>query len=92
MTAGASSTGDALLQLDRDIFVFSPGDGRVTVSAFDPGYDQIDLSAFGIADFDDLASAILASDGQTTLDLGDGDMLELAGVLTGDLDDVDFVL
>ena len=98
MYGGAADTAD---ESSRDTFVFSPGDGAGVdiIKDFDtsngasadadPDSDQIDLTAFGIRDWEDLAANISVHDGNDIrIDLSDfgGGIIILEDV---DIDNLD---
>lgn len=79
-----------------DVFEFASGDGEDTINDFVIGSDQIDLSAFGLTDGN--SSGSIVSDelivnespwGDSTIDLGGGQLINVLGV-TG-LSDSDFI-
>ncbi len=68
----------------RDTIVFEPGDGRDRVTTFSPD-DVVDFTAFGFETLRDLVSTVDPRGGDTTLRLGDGDVLILEDVAARDL-------
>jgi Ca2+-binding RTX toxin-like protein len=74
-----------------DSFVFAPGTGGDVIGDFETGVDRIDLSAFGLADFEALQSALVENDGTTAISLGDGDFIVLNGVANAQLTAADFI-
>ena len=76
---------------DEDIFVFTAGHGNDTIGDFTDGEDLIDLSAFSLSGFDDLA---LSSDSRgVTINLSayGGGAILLEGVQIADLSAADFL-
>jgi len=84
--AGSNVDEDFFGQGGADIFIITPGSGRVQITQFDPtSGDSIDLSAFGFENFGELN--IIVTRGGTTLDLGNGDSIsfnQFGGTLTAD--------
>jgi Ca2+-binding RTX toxin-like protein len=75
-----------------DVIVFVPGDGADRIHSFDPGIDTVDLTAFGLADFDALAALVVdATEDDVTFDLGGGDSLEFDDLNLADLSGDDFL-
>jgi serralysin len=74
-----------------DTFVFAKGSQTDTILDFQNGTDKIDLSAFGFTSFADLAHAITSKGAFTTINLGNGDKIELAGIRAHQLDATDFL-
>ncbi|MBD3763984.1 MAG: fasciclin domain-containing protein [Rhodobacterales bacterium] len=77
---------------DADTFVFAAGDQADTILDFGRGADVIDLTAFGLADFDAVAALTTDTAKGALIDLGNGDSILLAGVDAADLTADDFVL
>ncbi|WP_075222501.1 calcium-binding protein [Acuticoccus yangtzensis] len=73
----------------NDLFVLATGHGFDTVLDFGDGADRLRLMDFGpdLASLDDLltAGAITEADGDTVIDLGNGDGFTLEGVALADL-------
>ena len=96
MYGGGSVDADGAISVQADIvtdvFVFSPRDGSGVdiIKDFDAENDQLDLSAFGITDVEELVGNISLHDGEARLDLGDygGGIILLEGIT--DLNDLDF--
>ena len=91
MYGGGSVGGDgaiaAAADAVTDVFVFSPRDGSGVDIIKDfvinaDGNDQLDLSAFGITDVEELVGNISLHDGEARLDLGDygGGIILLEGI------------
>ncbi|MGL4321948.1 MAG: fasciclin domain-containing protein [Paracoccaceae bacterium] len=74
-----------------DTFVFTKGSQTDRIFDFRNGTDKIDLRAFGITDFTDLAHAIHGQHGLTVIDLGNGDKIELVGIRVHQLESTDFL-
>jgi serralysin len=74
-----------------DTFVFAAGSQTDTILDFRNGIDKIDLSAFALAGFEALEHAIHGFRGLTTIDLGNGDKIELVGIRAHQLDATDFL-
>ena len=64
------------------------------ITDFEPGTDQIDLTAFGLEDEDALEDLLAPDDGSTILDLAvlDGPLVDIVGVDISDLSPDDFLL
>ncbi|MBO9446169.1 fasciclin domain-containing protein [Ruegeria sp. R14_0] len=76
----------------KDSFVFENGDGDDLILDFQVGKDKIDLSDYkGIAGFEDIQDDISGGFFRTTIDLGDGDSIVLAGVWPGQLTEDSFM-
>ena len=78
---------------EADTFVFINGTDEDTVTDFEDGIDQLDVSAF----FDNAADAVAAArqDGADTvidLDVGAGDQVRLTGVNVNQIDENDFIV
>ena len=74
-----------------DTFVFAGGHGDDVIYDFTDDEDRIDLSAFGLAGFDDLS--VSSDSGSVTIDLTahNGGSIELSGFEMANLDASDFV-
>ncbi|WP_425080816.1 fasciclin domain-containing protein [Ruegeria arenilitoris] len=76
----------------RDTFFFEEGDGEDTILDFEIGKDKIDLSGYdGIDSFEDIEDHIESGFFRTTIELGDGDSIDLLGVGNGQLSESDFI-
>ncbi|WP_282150968.1 fasciclin domain-containing protein [Ruegeria atlantica] len=76
----------------KDMFVIENGDGDDWIVDFRVGKDKIDLSGYeGIAGFEDIEDDISGGFFLTTIDLGDGDSIVLAGVGAGHLTEDSFI-
>ncbi len=75
-----------------DVFIFEQGTGFDTVRDFYPGDDLIDLTDFGLADFDAVVDASAQIDSDVVMTLGAGDQVTLLGVNLSDLESADFIL
>jgi Ca2+-binding RTX toxin-like protein len=88
---GGSGNDDLWGDAGVDSFVFSDG-GQDKIHDFEPGIDQIDVSAYGFAD----AAAVLASayqDGDDTfVDLGGGDIIKIDDIALAQLSEGDFIV
>jgi Ca2+-binding RTX toxin-like protein len=77
-----------------DFFVFYNGDGIDWIGDFSVGVEEADvivLHGTGFLDFTSLAPAFTDDGVDTTINLGGGDQVTLAGLLVGDLDQDDFI-
>jgi Ca2+-binding RTX toxin-like protein len=77
-----------------DYFVFYDGDGADWIGDFTAGVgseDVIELHGTGFLDFGNLSLAFSDNGVDTTINLGGGDQITLAGLIMGDLDQDDFV-
>ena len=74
-----------------DTFVFEQGGGHDLILFYRAGHDVIDLSDFGIADFETLEQSISGGWLQTEIDLGDSS-ITLFGTWAFQLDADDFIL
>jgi hypothetical protein len=73
-----------------DLVVVEKGTGRDVVYDFNPKYDTLDLSAFGLKGA--LAALFMTqSKNGVTIHLGGGDSIELLGVKRKDLSNDDFI-
>ena len=74
-----------------DVFVFTPGNGADTITDFTNSQDRIDLTAFDLTGYDDLAITD-GTDG-VTIDLSahDGGTILLEGFTSSSLDAADFL-
>ena len=74
-----------------DTFIFAPGHGEDTVTDFRNGRDLIDIKAFGLPGFDDLA--VSSDTGGVIIDLTDhgGGTILLEGFDSANLDAADFL-
>jgi hypothetical protein len=93
--AGGRLHGVLTLGAGDDLVAVELGGGKLKIADFSAGEgsdDRIDLTAFGLADFD----AVMAHAGQraagVVIDLGGHDQLFLQGLEMGDLSSGDFVL
>ncbi len=75
-----------------DTFIFEHGTGGDVIGDFTPGTDKIDLSAFGITDYQTVVNAMHEVNGTTAIDLGGGDFIVLNGVANAALHQGDFIL
>ena len=76
-----------------DLFVFENGSGTDRITDFNFGAgDQIDLSDFGLADFDAVMAIASQSGDDVRINFASGDTLILNDTLMGSLDASDFVL
>ena len=75
-----------------DVFIFGQGDDVDTITDFTDGEDMIDLSDFGISDFDTLDDLFTEVDGNVQIDFGNGDILIIEDTTITDLTADDFVL
>ena len=76
----------------RDTFFFDDGDGEDLILDFKVGKDKIDLSAYdGIHSFEDIEDHISGGYYSTTIELADGDSIDLIGVRAGQLSESDFI-
>ncbi|MCI4660628.1 MAG: hypothetical protein MRY63_02240 [Neomegalonema sp.] len=68
--------------IEQDTVDFNRGNDHDTVYGFQAGEDKLDLRSFNYSRFNDFVnSATITSDSAgTTIDFGQGDILELAGV------------
>ena len=84
-----SSTGNDVLSgyAGQDTFVFNTGSGNDVVNNFASGTDLLDVSGWGVTDFDQLA---VSSDGTNSLIAYGSDLIVLAGVASVDADDFVF--
>ncbi len=87
---GGSGDDDLWGGSGADTFVFADG-GQDKIHDFEPGIDQIDVSAYGFAD----AAAVLASAFQegddTFIDLGGGDLIKIDDIALAQLSEGDFI-
>ncbi len=75
-----------------DVFVLGVGDGADIIVDWEDGLDRIDISAFGLATFADvLAHATDLPIGAVRLDLGGGNMIQINGFSTANLDATDVI-
>ena len=88
---GGSGDDDLWGNSGADTFVFADG-GQDKIHDFEPGIDQIDVSAYGFAD----AAAVLASateeGGDTFVDLGGGDLIKIDDITLAQLGEGDFIV
>ena len=88
---GGSGNDDLWGNSGADTFVFADG-GQDKIHDFEPGIDQIDVSAYGFAD----AAAVLASateeGGDTFVDLGGGDLVKIDDITLAQLGEGDFIV
>ena len=88
---GGSGDDDLWGGSGADSFVFADG-GQDKIHDFEPGIDQIDVSAYGFAD----AAAVLASateeGGDTFVDLGGGDLVKIDDITLAQLGEGDFIV
>ncbi|WP_367647194.1 calcium-binding protein [Ruegeria arenilitoris] len=76
----------------HDTFFFDDGDGEDLILDFKVGKDKIDLSAYdGIHSFEDIEDHISGGYYSTTIELADGDSIDLIGVRAGQLSESDFI-
>ncbi len=75
----------------RDTFVFAKGGQTDQIMDFENGRDKVDLKDFGFASFAALTSALHGANGFTFIDLGNGDRIEVIGVMSTALDATDFI-
>ncbi len=75
-----------------DTFIFEHGTGGDVIGDFTPGTDKIDLSAFGITDYQAVINSMHEVNGTTAIDLGGGDFIVLNGVANASLHASDFIL
>ncbi len=73
-----------------DTFVFGPGSGSDKIKDFEAGIDHIDLQAYGLIDSQSFLDNAYDHYGNTILDLGNGDQIELANFDVRALDTDDF--
>lgn len=76
----------------NDTFVFTESSGQDRVVGFGQGDDRIDLSAFDFTDVGAALEMVDEKDGDTVIDLGDGDQIRLVGVRVDELEQSDFVV
>lgn len=74
-----------------DTFVFETGTDMDTIVDFEAGEDLIDLSDYGFASVAEFEDAISSDADGTTIDLGNGDSVLLAGQTGLVLTDADFI-
>ncbi len=75
-----------------DVFVLGVGDGADIIVDWEDGLDRIDISAFGLATFADvLAHATDLPIGAVRIDLGGGNMIQINGFSTANLDATDVI-
>ncbi|MHA1528836.1 MAG: calcium-binding protein [Alphaproteobacteria bacterium] len=90
---GGSGDDDLWGDAGADTFVFSDG-GQDKIHDFEPGIDQIDVSAYADAFAD--AAAVLASaheeGGDTFVDLGGGDIIKIDDIALAQLGEGDFIV
>lgn len=73
-----------------DTYVIEPNSGSDTIHF--SRVDRIDLSQFGLLDFDeDIVPKMSRVDDVTLIKLGDGDSLKLEGMLPNEIDSSDFI-
>ncbi len=78
-----------------DTFVIHKGDGKDTIADFvatGTGHDVVQLEGFGFTGFDQVKAAMVQKTGAVQIDLGNGQVLNLAGVTTDKLTAEDFKL
>jgi hypothetical protein len=71
--------------------VFNAGDDQDRVYGFSSSKDKIDLSSYGLSGFDDIEHAIHHGLLGTTIELGGGDSIFLAGPLGVHVDEDNFI-
>lgn len=75
---------------DADTFIFANNGGNDTITDFEDGLDQIDLSAIGaLTEFNELS--ITQVGGNVIIDLDGNNDLTLIGVNASDIDASDFI-
>lgn len=74
-----------------DTFIFERGSQSDVILDFHSGVDRIDLRDFDFADFDDIEQAIDVTLLGTSIDLGNGDQLFLAGLFGVHVTEDDFI-
>ncbi|WP_417232962.1 M10 family metallopeptidase C-terminal domain-containing protein [Brevundimonas sp.] len=74
-----------------DIFVFDIGTGGDVIGDFQVGVDRIDLTAFGFADFSQLAVNFSQVGADGAINLGGGDFIVLHSVTMASLTAADFI-
>lgn len=76
-----------------DVFVFAPGSDIDSVIGFETGIDQIDIQAFGFANFAAVDAIISDINGRAQINLdGNSDVVRLFGVLEAGVDAGDFII
>ncbi|MEM1313021.1 MAG: fasciclin domain-containing protein [Pseudomonadota bacterium] len=75
-----------------DVFVYGEGGGRDRVADFAAGEDVLDVSSFGLADFEAFEALGAQRSRAATFDFGDGDVLTLVGVQIDELSASDVLL
>jgi len=76
----------------HDIFVFQSGTGQDSVGDFVSGTDQLDLSAFGFANFAAVQAVTSDVGGSAVINLGGGNTVTVTGVLKAQLQSGDVIL
>jgi len=76
----------------HDVFVFANGNGQDIVSDFVSGTDQLDLRAFGFANFAAVQAATHDVGANAVIDLGGGNTVTLTGVLKAQLQSGDVLV
>jgi Ca2+-binding RTX toxin-like protein len=89
----AGGAGDDVLigGYGQDVFVFALGGGDDEIADHQVGVDQIDVRAFGFADFATLAASFHDLAGDTVVRFGEGSVL-LVGVSANGLGEADFLI
>jgi len=75
-----------------DTFVFNAGDGADQIKDFENGLDQLDLTSWGIANFNDLLALTTGYANSLSLGFADGSSILVAGLNLGTFDATDVLL
>ncbi len=75
-----------------DTFVFDRGCGSDKIKDYEAGIDEIDLSAFGLANVADFLDSGVNKNGNAIFDLGGGDQIEFTGISVHQIDAHDIIV